>query len=114
MGIPLLNKIQHCCLFATSIAFVGNLAFQCAVNNKLAQDNFEEMVIRDLLVYTFVGAIFLAWIGTCIAVSRSIKKYNITMAEKAKLKKEAKRKKELKESGQLGMAHSKVYGTEKG
>jgi len=113
--IPLLNKIQHCCLFATSIAFVGNLAFQCAVNNKLAEDNFEEMVIRDLLVYTFVGAIFLAFIGTCIAVSRSIKKYNITMAEKAKeekLKREAKRKKELKEKGQLGMAHSKVYGTD--
>ena len=35
------------------------------------------------------------------------------MAEKAKeekLKREAKRKKELKEKGQLGMAHSKVYG----
>ena len=37
------------------------------------------------------------------------------MAEKAKeekLKREAKRKKELKEKGQLGMAHSKVYGTD--
>merc|ERR1712178_385821 len=61
--ISLLNKIQHCCLFATSVAFVGNLAFQCAVNNKMAEDNFEETFIRNTLVYTFVGVLFLAFIG---------------------------------------------------
>jgi hypothetical protein len=111
--INLLNKIQHCCLFATSVAFVGNLAFQCAVNNKMAEDNFEETFIRNTLVYTFVGALFLAFLGTMLAVSRSVRKYNVIMKEKKlerKKKREAKRKAELKRTGQRDMAHKKVFG----
>jgi len=111
--INLLNKIQHCCLFATSVAFVGNLAFQCAVNNKMAEDNFEETFIRNTLVYTFVGALFLAFLGTMLAVSRSVRKYNVIMKEKKlerKKKREARRKAELKRTGQRDMAHKKVFG----
>ena len=88
--ISLLNKIQHCCLFATAVAFVGNLAFQCAVNNKDADDNFEELVIRAALIYSFGGAIFLAMCGGLVSMSRSLKKYNKIMKEQEIKKKRAK------------------------
>merc|ERR1712072_1028218 len=114
--IPLLNKIQHCCLFATSIAFVGNLAFQCAVNNKDADDKTEEIIIRAMLLYSFAGAIFLAMCGGLISVSRSLKKYNKIMKEqeiKRKKAREQKRKRQLAEQGKQGKAHKKVFVKEK-
>merc|ERR1711871_584964 len=108
--ISLLNKIQHCCLFATAVAFVGNLAFQCAVNNKDKDDNFEELVIRGALLYSFGGAIFLAMCGGLISVSRSLRKYNKIMKEqqiKRKRAKEQRRKRRLQEQGKQSKAHKK-------
>ena len=115
--ISLLNKIQHCCLFATAVAFVGNLAFQCAVNNKDADDKTEEIIIRAMLLYSFAGAIFLAMCGGLISVSRSLKKYNKIMKEqeiKRKKAREQKRKRQLAEQGKQGKAHKKVFVKEKG
>jgi len=114
--ISLLNKIQHCCLFATSVAFVGNLAFQCAVNNKDKDDNFEELVIRGALLYSFGGAIFLAMCGGLVSVSRSLRKYNKIMKEqeiKRKRAREQKRKRKLQEQGKQAKAHKKVFAKEK-
>ena len=86
------NKIEHVCLFAISIAFVGNLAYQCTANSKDGEAK-SKGIVKWFITFIFASAVLMALIGGLIGAKRSYKDYNAIMSGKRaeKKKKEEER-----------------------
>jgi hypothetical protein len=84
------NKIEHVCLFAISIAFVGNLAYQCTANSKDGEAK-SKGIVKWFITFIFATAVLMALIGGIIGAKRSYKDYNAIMSGK---RAEKKRKEE--------------------
>ena len=84
------NKIEHVCLFAISIAFVGNLAYQCTANSKDGEQD-SKGIVKWFITFIFAAAVLMALIGGIIGAKRSYNDYNKIMSGK---RDEKKRKEE--------------------
>jgi hypothetical protein len=84
------NKIEHVCLFAISIAFVGNLAYQCTANSKDGEAK-SKGIVKWFITFIFASAVLMALIGGLIGAKRSYKDYNAIMSGKRAERKRKRR-----------------------
>merc|ERR1711991_664332 len=86
----LLNQMQHMCLFATAIAFVGNLSYQCVANsNGPGGEASSKNIVKWFITAMFVTAILTVLVMGLIAAKRAFNEYNDIMLGKRQAKKKA-------------------------
>jgi hypothetical protein len=93
-----LNLLQHWCLFATSIAFIGNLAYQCTANSTEGEAS-SKGIVKWFITFMFMGAILRVLIGGCQETMRAWKNYEEIMLGKRQEKKLAAEKKARERKG---------------
>merc|ERR1712166_1498054 len=87
-----LNMLQHWCLFATSIAFVGNLAYQCVANSTDGEAS-SKGIVKWFITFMFAGAIIRVLTGGIQETMSAWKNYEDIMLGKRQEKKlEAEKK----------------------
>ena len=86
-----LNMLQHWCLFATAIAFVGNLAYQCTANS--TTESTSKGIVKWFITFMFAGAIIRVLVGGVQETLSAWKNYEDIMLGKRQEKKlEAEKK----------------------
>lgn len=109
------NKIEHVCLFAISIAFVGNLAYQCTANSKDGEQA-SKGIVKWFITFIFATAVLMALIGGIIGAKRSYKDYNAVMsnkrAERKKKEEERLKAKKKKKAAPKPAYRKNIYDKE--
>ena len=110
-----LNMLQHWCLFATSIAFVGNLAYQCVANSTDGEAS-SKGIVKWFITFMFAGAIIRVLTGGIQETMSAWKNYEDIMLGKRQEKKlEAEKKaKERKAKKNAGKVKKITAGKKKG
>lgn len=104
-----LNMLQHWCLFATAIAFVGNLAYQCTANS--TSESTSKGIVKWFITFMFAGAIIRVLIGGVQETLSAWKNYEDIMLGKRQEKKlEAEKKARDKKGKKSKAAASKKKG----
>ena len=80
-----LNMLQHWCLFATAIAFVGNLAYQCTANS--TTESTSKGIVKWFITFMFAGAIIRVLVGGVQETLSAWKNYEDIMLGKRQEKK---------------------------
>ena len=112
----LLNQMQHMCLFATTIAFVGNLSYQCVANSTgPGGEQKSKGLVKWFITAMFVVAIFTILIFGVRAAKRAFDEYNDVMLGKRQAKKKAEedrlRRKKAKSNGGPKIGSAGAYKT---
>jgi len=111
-----LNLLQHWCLFATAIAFVGNLAYQCVANSTDGEAS-SKGIVKWFITFMFAGSIIRVLIGGIQETLSAWKNYEDIMLGKRQEKKlEAEKKAREKKAKKKGKKVKKVTtaGAKKG
>merc|ERR1712072_398891 len=110
-----LNMLQHWCLFATSIAFVGNLSYQCVANSTDGEAS-SKGIVKWFITFMFTGAIIRVLTGGLQETMSAWKNYEDIMLGKRQEKKlEAEKKaKERKAKKNAGKVKKITAGKKKG
>ena len=104
-----LNLLQHWCLFATAIAFVGNLAYQCTANSTDGEAS-SKGIVKWFITFMFAGAIIRVLIGGIQETLRAWKNYEDIMLGKRQEKKLAAEKKAREKKGKKGKSKETKKG----
>jgi hypothetical protein len=107
-----LNLLQHWCLFATAIAFVGNLAYQCTANS--TTESTSKGIVKWFITFMFAGAILRVIFGGIQESLSAWKNYEDIMLGKRQEKKLEAEKKARAKKGQKSKNSNGAAGKKKG